>query len=1522
MKLFTTLRYCLLFLILGSGSSAVAHDLNDKPCPSATISYTASPYCSNSGTATVTLSGDGGGTYSAAAGLSIDVNTGDVDLAASTDGTYTVTYTIAAAGACGEFTTTTDITINAAPNASFNYPNSSYCTNEGTANINFSGTTGGTFSSDAGLAVDASSGNIDLGSSSAGTYTVTYTIAASGGCGEYTTTASITVNAGPFAEISYSSSAYCTNSGTVSVNLSGDGGGTYSSSGGLSIDSNTGAIDCSASSPGSYTVNYTVSNGCGSYTASTSVNIEATPDASISYDNSPYCSNGGTANVTFSGTSGGTYSSSAGLSIDPVTGQINLGASTPGMYNINYDVSSGNCSTTASASVTITAEANASISYPTSPYCSNEGVAYVDITGTTGGTFSAGAALVINSTTGEIDLAASTAGTYTVTYYIAAGSGCGDFQTTTDITITTAATADFYYYNSPACANDDTAMVSFTGTTGGTYSSTAGLSIDASSGTVNISASTPGSYTVTYVVAGSGGCSDLYAYANITIEAAASATISYSGSPYCTGGGTAGINFSGTSGGTYSADAGLAINTANGDVDLGASNPGSYTVTYTVTNICGTFQTTTNISITASPSGTISYDGSPYCSNGGTASVTVNAPGGGTYYSASGLSINSTTGDVNLSASTPGGYTVTYSFSENGCSGSADANIAINASANATISYDGSPYCLNSGTASVTFSGDAGGTYTSDAGLSINSTNGDVDLAASTAGTHTVTYTVNSSIFCGIFTTTADITINSQSWTGAVNTDWNNAGNWCGGVPTASSDVFFPAGLPNYPVIDASYAVHDINIATDAMVAVNSSGTLAITGAFNNSGAFSNDGKTVLNGSSAQYFPGSTAGSITMKDLEIDNAAGVTFDNKFTIYGTLTPTDGTITLTDIVTLKSDLNGTARVDIMGSGASFTYSGNGAFTVERYIWDPGHRAWHLLAAPLTGSQTIKEAWQEGGVTVTGIGTLITSNLYDGSNGFDAASNSSSILMYDQGGASGPSWTTRPVTNTNVALTNEPGYMLYVRGDRNATASNTQHDATVLRATGQLRTGTQSAVTVSATGTGRTLVGNPFASPIDFESIYTTTNLDQNFYIWDPALTGNYGVGGFRLVERNNDGTYQQTPVAIGGGATLDADSRYIHSGQAFFLKASGGDASVVFDENSKASQVSVINPIVQGTADQQLIANLLIVNTGNKISLADGIRVRFDAAYSPTTSDDVVKIGNFATNLAAYRDNKKLIVERRPLVNSADTIFLRISGTAIKDYRMQLATIDFIQTGLTAFLQDTYLGTNSNIDLNGATTNVDFSVNANPASAAADRFRIVFKPTAPLPLSFTGIKAVQQNLPAGQVGNAVAVEWKVANQVNIKMYDIERSADGSNFSKAGTQTATGNNGADMIYSWLDISPVNGNNFYRIRSIGIDGQSNYSALAKVNIGKDNPLISIYPNPVTARMINLQFTDMAKGTYSVKLINTNGQVVFGQQLVHNGGSASQSIDLGKTITRGYYQLEIVHPDGTRKMMPLVVAE
>lgn len=154
------------------------------------------------------------------------------------------------------------------------------------------------------------------------------------------------------------------------------------------------------------------------------------------------------------------------------------------------------------------------------PVCSNgtNPIPSPDAGFSTTGTFASTVGLDINPVTGEINLATSTPGTYTVTYTVAATGCATNGSSTFEITITAAPTATIDYPASPFCADATSGLVTFSGTTGGTYGSTAGLSIDATTGEIVPNTSTPGTYIVTYTVAAAGGCAELIATTEVTIE--------------------------------------------------------------------------------------------------------------------------------------------------------------------------------------------------------------------------------------------------------------------------------------------------------------------------------------------------------------------------------------------------------------------------------------------------------------------------------------------------------------------------------------------------------------------------------------------------------------------------------------------------------------------------------------------------------------------------------------------------------------------------------------------------------------------------------------------------------------------------------------------------------------------------------------------------------------------------------------------------------------------------------------------
>lgn len=329
------------------------------------------------------------------------------------------------------------------------------------------------------------------------------------------------------------------------------------------------------------------------------------------------------------------------------------------------------------------------------------------------------------------------------------------------------------------------------------------------------------------------------------------------------------------------------------------------------------------------------------------------------------------------------------------------------------------------------------------------------------------------------------------------------------------------------------------------------------------------------------------------------------------------------------------------------------------------------------------------------------------------------------------------------------------------------------------------------------------------------------------------------------------------------------------------------------------------------DKQLFLNLLSVEPGNIETMLDGLLVRYNTGYLASTADDVELIFKVDENIASYREMKFLSEEKRPLFQSTDTIFLHINNTSIRDYRFKINMQQFSITGLMAKIEDNYLQRSTLLNTYGANTNVDFSVTADPASADPFRFRIVIITARPLPVTITKFTATHQ------VGSKnIALEWKVSNQLNMLQYEVERSTDGINFSMVAMQTA--NTGNSYTYNWADGHAATGNHFYRIRCVDIAGGISYSSIAYVKIDSDLYGIVIYPNPVTNNTIGLQFTNLQKGIYTVKLLNSMGQMLYTTPLNHNGSNSSQTITPPRMMAKGNYYMNIAGP-GNLKINKLV---
>jgi gliding motility-associated-like protein len=299
------------------------------------------------------------------------------------------------------------------------------------------------------------------------------------------------------ATISYAGSPFCSTA-TGTVTQTGQGGGTYSAPAGVVINAVTGDMDLTTSTPGTYTITYSFSNGTCSNTATTSVTITLSPMVLIT--NPPAVCSPATVDITAASVTAGStagliysyYQDAAATIPLPNPNAIALS----GTYYIKGATPSG-CNTIQPVIVTINPKPAVVITIPAAvcwPNTVNITTASTTAGSTAGLTYSyykdAGATIVLPNPN-AVNLSG--------TYYIQGTTvlGCSDIQPVV-VTINPLPNATISYNGSPYCTSG-TAFVSLTGLGGGIYgSSPAGLVINSATGDIDLSSSAEGTYTVVY----------------------------------------------------------------------------------------------------------------------------------------------------------------------------------------------------------------------------------------------------------------------------------------------------------------------------------------------------------------------------------------------------------------------------------------------------------------------------------------------------------------------------------------------------------------------------------------------------------------------------------------------------------------------------------------------------------------------------------------------------------------------------------------------------------------------------------------------------------------------------------------------------------------------------------------------------------------------------------------------------------------------------------------------------------------
>ncbi len=178
----------------------------------------------------------------------------------------------------------------------------------------------------------------------------------------------------------------------------------------------------------------------------------------------------------------------------------------------------------------------------------------------------------------------------------------------------------------------------------------------------------------------------------------------------------------------------------------------------------------------------------------------------------------------------------------------------------------------------------------------------------------------------------------------------------------------------------------------------------------------------------------------------------------------------------------------------------------------------------------------------------------------------------------------------------------------------------------------------------------------------------------------------------------------------------------------------------------------------------------------------------------------------------------------------------------------------------------------------------------------------------------------NFKAYRLYNTVQVSWTSISELNVAKYNIEHSADAINFTVLDSLPVTAAITPQKDYHYVDMRPLNGNNYYRIKAVDKDGKITCSDIASVNICNNKAGIEIYPNPVKGQIVTIQFNDLPDGNYKLILYSISNQKLLEQKIDHYGSSASYQLMFPQLFANAIYYISITGNGKTirRKLIAL----
>jgi hypothetical protein len=156
--------------------------------------------------------------------------------------------------------------------------------------------------------------------------------------------------------------------------------------------------------------------------------------------------------------------------------------------------------------------------------------------------------------------------------------------------------------------------------------------------------------------------------------------------------------------------------------------------------------------------------------------------------------------------------------------------------------------------------------------------------------------------------------------------------------------------------------------------------------------------------------------------------------------------------------------------------------------------------------------------------------------------------------------------------------------------------------------------------------------------------------------------------------------------------------------------------------------------------------------------------------------------------------------------------------------------------------------------------------------------------------------------------VLLEWATASEIALESFTLERSAEGIHWSTIGKILPAGGIFEAKSYAWIDVQPLYGINYYRLKMVDYSGQFGYSKVEHVLIANviSQPALTLFPNPSSGQA-TLFLSGFSQSSAQIQLFDASGKPVFSGEIpISNAGQGEFHLPDVVLGSSGFYFISV----------------